>query len=356
MKTVYSPTADLIENLFPNNKPKWTPPAGSLNSLDLYVNKCRNEISRINFNQSINRPNLTSNEFKALERLKNRTDIVIKPADKGGCVVVWSRDLYVKEGLSQLESNTDFYRRSARNPTNKFNKTIITSIQVEIDNNNLPINATKLYSSHPRTPIFYMLPKIHKPNIPGRPIVSAVSCPSSQIATFLDAILTPIVKTLPTYVKDTSDALRIFDNFHFQGSERYLFTMDVKSLYTVIPNTDGLVALKHFLDLRPSQDPPTSTLLRLAELVLTTNGFLFDSQYFVQVGGVAMGSKLGPSYACLFVGYQEYLISQSYTGPFPDLLLRYIDDVVGASSLPLQQLQRFIDFVSNFHPALQFTL
>ena len=148
-----------------------------------------------------------------------------------------------------------------------------------------------------------MLPKIHKANNPGRPIVSAVSCPSSHIASFLDSLLTPTVKQLPTYVQDTSDSLRIFSNFHFTSEHRYLFTMDVKSLYTVIPNSDGLTTLKHFLDLRPTQNPPTSTLLRLAQLVVTTNGFSFDDKYYVQVGGVAMGSKLGPSYACLFVGY-----------------------------------------------------
>ena len=132
--------------------------------------------------------------------------------------------------------------------------------------------------------------------------------------------------------------------------------MDVKSLYTVIPNADGLSALKHFLEQRTIKDPPTSTLLRLAELVLTTNGFSFDQQFYVQVGGVAMGSKLGPSYACLFVGYQEYLITQQYLGPFPHLIKRYINDIVGATSLPRDELQAFTNFVSNFHPALKFTV
>lgn len=45
--------------------------------------------------------------------------------------------------------------------------------------------------------------------------------------------------------------------------------MDVKSLYTVIPNDTGLQALAYFLDKRPVLEPPTSTLTRLAELVLT---------------------------------------------------------------------------------------
>ena len=80
--------------------------------------------------------------------------------------------------------------------------------------------------------------------------------------------MAPLVKQLPTYVKDSSHALQILESFSFTGSHRYLFTMDIKSLYTVIPNNDGLQALKYHLDLRPEQQPPTNTLVRLAELVL----------------------------------------------------------------------------------------
>ena len=56
--------------------------------------------------------------------------------------------------------------------------------------------------------------------------------------------------------------------------------MDIKSLYTVIPNNDGLQALKYHLDLRPEQQPPTNTLVRLAELVLNLNCFAFDGNYY----------------------------------------------------------------------------
>ena len=131
--------------------------------------------------------------------------------------------------------------------------------------------------------------------------------------------------------------------------------MDVKSLYTCIPHNNGLQALKFFLDKRRLQSPPTTTLLRLAELVLTTNAFSFNNQYYLQTSGVAMGSKLGPSYACLFVGHQEQLIYETYDGPLPCLIKRYIDDIVGATSLPLADLQNFINYTNNFHPALQFT-
>ena len=81
--------------------------------------------------------------------------------------------------------------------------------------------------------------------------------------------------------------------------------MDIKSLYTVIPNNDGLLALTHFLNKRTEFQPPTYTLVRLAELVLTLNAFSFNGDYYQQTGGVAMGGRFGPNYACLFVGHIE---------------------------------------------------
>ena len=79
--------------------------------------------------------------------------------------------------------------------------------------------------------------------------------------------------------------------------------MDNKSLYTVIPSNEGLLALKYFLDKRDTQDPPTYTLLGKVELVLTLNSFEFNGEYFKQISGVAMGSKLGPNNACLFATF-----------------------------------------------------
>ena len=60
--------------------------------------------------------------------------------------------------------------------------------------------------------------------------------------------MSPLVANLTTYVKDTTHALGIVNSFDFSNSnpnERFLFTMDVKSLYTVIPNDSGLQALAY---------------------------------------------------------------------------------------------------------------
>ena len=102
-------------------------------------------------------------------------------------------------------------------------------------------------------------------------------------ACYLDKIMAPIVRSLPSYVKDSQHALQIFRDFNFLGEGKLMFTMDITSFYTVIPNGEGLLALKHFFDLRTVKEPSSETLLRLAELVLTLNCFSFADSYYKQI-------------------------------------------------------------------------
>ena len=99
-------------------------------------------------------------------------------------------------------------------------------------------------------PIFYMLPKIHKVGNPGNP--------TELISSYVDDVLQPIVSQLPSFCKDSTDALYKLDRQAFNAGS-YLFTMDVKSLYTVIPHSEGLLALRYFLDKMSEKFP----LLRL---------------------------------------------------------------------------------------------
>ena len=154
--------------------------------------------------------------------------------------------------------------------------------------------------------------------------------PLKLISSYLDKIMAPIVKSLPSYIKDSQHAFEIFRDFNFLGKDKLIFTMDVSSLYTVIPNSEGLQALRYFFDQRTVTEPSSETLLHLAELVLTLNCFSFAGNYYKQINGVAMGTKMGPSYANLFVGYVEHQFFNQYDGPKPDLYGRYIDDCIGA--------------------------
>ena len=335
-------------------KSKWTPPEGQFASIDYFIKKCRHDVHKLKSNCNTKLSNLSKEEWTALINLKNRDDLVIKAADKGGATVVWRTDLYQQEAIRQLSDPT-FYTKVNKDLTLANQKIVKDTIQELITKQELPVTAQNLIITTPRTSCIYFKPKIHKPNNPGRPIVSACSCPTELISSYLDKVMTPIVKSLPSYIKDSNHALETFRNFNFSGENKIIFTMDITSLYTVIPNNEGLQALKYFFNQRPIKKPSSETLLRLAELVLTLNCFSFGDNYYKQINGVAMGTKMGPSYANLFVGFIENKFFSNYHGPKPDLYKRYIDDCVGATSSSKEELNLFINSVNSFHPALKYT-
>ena len=145
----------------------------------------------------------------ALKNLSKRKDIIVKAADKGGALVVWRADLYQKEALRQL-SDTSFYAKVVKDLTSTNQQIVKSTINDLIVKQELPASATNLVITTPRTSCIYFLPKIHKPNNRGRPIVSAC----------------PIARSLPSYVKDSQHALQIFRDFNFLGEDKLIFTMD----------------------------------------------------------------------------------------------------------------------------------
>ena len=61
------------------------------------------------------------------------------------------------------------------------------------------------------------------------------------------------------------------------------------------------------------------------------------------MSGVAVGTKMGPSYTCLFMGHLEHKLLQQYKKPVPEIYKRYIDDGIGANSLSYNLLLDFIN-------------
>ncbi len=71
--------------------------------------------------------------------------------------------------------------------------------------------------------------------------------------------------------------------------------------------------------------------------------------------GVAMGTRMGPSYANLFLGYLEDKMFQSYQS-VPEMFLRYIDDILRITSMAPCVLNNWIDLMQNLHPSIDFTV
>ena len=192
------------------------------------------DISRIHYRK--HHSNFTKEEHQALDRLKNNEDILIKKADKGCAVVVWRKDLYIAEGERQLNDVESYQVLNSDNTAENY-RNVEEFIKEEIDQERLPPEAKVLIQHKPRCSIFYMLPKIHKVGNPGRPIVSTCNCPTDLISSYLDDVLQPIVSQLPSFCKDSTDALYKLDRQAFIAGS-YLFTMDVKSLLLFLIRKD----------------------------------------------------------------------------------------------------------------------
>ena len=85
-----------------------------------------------------------------------------------------------------------------------------------------------------------MLPKIHKVNNPGRPVVSSVYSHTEKLSAYLDEFLRPLAEKLPSYIRDTSDFIRQLQALGQLPTRCYFATLDVSSLYTNIDIDEGL--------------------------------------------------------------------------------------------------------------------
>ena len=91
----------------------------------------------------------------------------------------------------------------------------------------------------PRIPEFYTLTKIHKKTSVGRPIVSGSSGPTEHISSFVDSLLQPVAVKQESYIKDTADFINFIENKQIPDNA-VLATLDVSSLYTNIPQKEGI--------------------------------------------------------------------------------------------------------------------
>ena len=146
--------------------------------------------------------NLTKDERSALEELAMRSDIVIKRADKGGATVIVSSEWYENEAERHL-NDTTFYKKVDEDNTARHEGIIMNSLTDFVENQQLDKKfAEKLTPVNSRTPEFYLLPKIHKTPVTGRPVISSTGCHTEKISAYVDEFLKPASQELPSYIKD----------------------------------------------------------------------------------------------------------------------------------------------------------
>lgn len=215
---------------------------------------------------------------------------MIKPADKGGAIVIMDKTNYLKEA-NRLLSDTNTYTPLEQDPLSRVTTKIHQLLDMYLDYKTIDKTTYQfLKTLHPITPVFYFLPKINKSlqNPPGRPIV-----------------LTPLIKNTKSYLRDTGHFLDIVQKQSTIPPNSLLVTLDVNSLYTSIQHDLGLAAVKTLLtDSIYTQDEITFCLDTLT-IILKENYFLFGDQFYLQKCKTAMGSYVAPPYVNAYMAIFE---------------------------------------------------
>ena len=308
-------------------------------------------------------PNFTDKELNTLHNLSKRNDIVIKPADKGGAIVIMNTSAYT-QACSSMLSDPNHYGPPTTSDYEVKDETdfiINTLYHLRV----IPEKLARLCieQTHGERP-FFGLPKIHKDHSkwkfglpPLRPIIS--DCPSAtyMAGKLLDTFLQPVSTTHPSYVKDTPHMLQILHSCGPIGNQT-LFTSDVESLYTNIPHTVGseraIRALTHHsTNLSPRA---INLLTRLLKLQLEQNNFLFEDKQYTQTHGVAMGKSWAPAYANIYMAEWERDLTKATTHlPQPHIWKRFIDDIFGTYGGTETQLDEYLDIANPLDPNIRIT-
>ena len=129
----------------------------------------------------------------------------------------------------------------------------------------------------PRIPEFYILTKIHKPTLVGRPIISGCDGPTERISSFVDRLIQPIAQQQESYLKDSIDFINFIEKTKLPKNA-ILASMDVTSLYTNIPQEEGITTVcKAYEDFYQNHLPiPTKFLRQMLCLILKENSFQFN--------------------------------------------------------------------------------
>ena len=218
-----------------------------------------------------------------------------------------------------------------------------------------------LFPTDTRLPEFYGLPKIHKVNVPLRPVVAAFVGTLAPVSIFLERVIHQLLRFVPCHIENTAAAIRSLEKAFskVRPSDKVIVcTMDVVALYPSIPIEDGIVAVmeklkkhKDDIDIAGLSPDDIESLLRL---VLLNNYFRFGEVIYHQTKGVAMGNHLAPPLAIIFMDKLEQDMLQTAELK-PETYDRYVDDCLVVWTHGEENLVKFVDHCNRRHPNIRFT-
>ena len=168
--------------------------------------------------------NITREMRTALKSLKEDHSIMILPAGKGRASVLLDADNYHNKMTSLIETGP--YKTVNKGPTDRLCRKLTDKLLV---NGSLDEKTyRKLRPQHKQPPRIYGLPKIHKPNIPLRPIVSCVNSFAYDLSAYLSDLLSPLTGLTSRTVPNSTSFVQEISSLSIHADET-MVSFDVES-------------------------------------------------------------------------------------------------------------------------------
>jgi len=197
---------------------------------------------------------------------------------------------------------------------------------------------SEIYRSDGNLPRAYGLPKIHKPGLKFRLIISSIDSPTHLLAEFLHTIITKNIIKPPSHIDNSYQLVDKLNGTHI-GDEVELISLDVISLFTNIPMNLAMDSVnKRWLDISKGTKIPKPDFLKALKLIFESTFFVFNNEIYKQKFGTPMGSPLSPILADLVMQDLETYALQKLGIAIP-FYYRYVDDI--ALAVPRHKLTYF---------------
>ena len=299
------------------------------------------------------RSNLTRGERRAIAELKKDKSRMILTADKGVALVVLKTEDYLKKAEELLNQNT--YRALTSDPTMRLKNKMINLLKFIKSKGGITEELyRRLYPIGAGSPKFYGLPKIHKPGMPLRPIVSSIGAVTYHTSKEVARILKPLMGKSIHHVKNTQDFIVSIKGIHL-SEDQCMVSYDVKALFTSVPTTKACIIIKQRLEdteLNQRTSLSIDDIISLLEFCITSTYFSFQGKFYEQVEGAAMGSPLSPIVANIYMENFEVEAIRSAPIP-PQFWKRYVDDTF--TILESSKKEEFLEHLNSIDQQIQFT-
>jgi Reverse transcriptase (RNA-dependent DNA polymerase) len=209
-----------------------------------------------------------------------------------------------------------------------------------------------------KPPHIYGLPKIHKPNVPLRPVVSCIGTTLHPLAKYLVRVINPLQENIASNVQNSGDFVSKIRNVEMIATTK-MVSFDVTSLFTNVPVVEALDCLKQKLnqDQRLSNRTPLTVdqIVELTRYCVTNTIFQYKQDFYSQIDGMAMGSPLSPVMCNLFMeSFEQEAIQKAALKP--RLWLRYVDDTFILWDYGDETLREFLEYLNSVNNAIKFTM